>query len=172
MVQEKGSTAVTINRIWRLFSLRPNRSKTFKPSADPDFVEQDARSRRALRGPVAASHRFLHGGEVAGPGPGPHPALVAAASRPRQAAHQPLVIARLPASLTSRALRQSAPSCNARDTRQKNLRHRGTESTLRRQLRVAASLKTTAAGTAAAATRFAMREKTWDANCQKCEKLC
>ena len=40
MAQATGYAPSTINRIWRAFSLQPHRSKTFKLSADPYFVDK------------------------------------------------------------------------------------------------------------------------------------
>ena len=40
MARATGYAPSTINRIWRAFSLQPHRSKTFKLSADPYFVDK------------------------------------------------------------------------------------------------------------------------------------
>ena len=40
--RQTGYAPSTIHRIWQAFSLQPHRSETFKLSADPYFVGQDA----------------------------------------------------------------------------------------------------------------------------------
>jgi transposase len=40
MSKEVGLSATTIHRIWKTFGLQPHRSKTFKLSPDPQFVEK------------------------------------------------------------------------------------------------------------------------------------
>ena len=77
----------TVNRIWRAFSLQPHCSETFKLSADPYFVDKTRDIVGLYVGPAAARLGSLRGREVAGSGPGSHPAPAAAAARPSRAAH-------------------------------------------------------------------------------------
>jgi hypothetical protein len=40
MAQSQGVSKCTVNNIWRAHELQPHRSKTFKPSRDPKFLEK------------------------------------------------------------------------------------------------------------------------------------
>lgn len=49
MARETGLSQTAVSRIWRAFGLRPHRQETFKPSADPRFV--DGKRRPQAPGP-------------------------------------------------------------------------------------------------------------------------
>ena len=59
MADSQGVSKSTVNNIWRAHNLQPHRTKTFKLSRDPKFLEKMNRCRRTVPEPSATSDRIV-----------------------------------------------------------------------------------------------------------------
>ncbi len=77
MAQSQGVSKSTVNNIWRAHKLQPHRTKTFKLSRDPKFLEKIDRCDRPVLESAATGAGTLRGREESDSGVGSHPAWIA-----------------------------------------------------------------------------------------------
>ena len=87
MAQRSGLSHTTVSRIWRAFSLQPDRTETFKLSPDPLFIEKVRDIVGLCLDPPDRALVLCVDEKVPDSGPGPHQAPVAPAPGPGGATH-------------------------------------------------------------------------------------
>jgi transposase len=86
IARKSGISTSSVQRIWRAFGLQPHRAETFKLSTDPLFIDKVRDIVGLYMSPPDHAPGAVRRREEPDAGARPHPAAVAALSRPSRAA--------------------------------------------------------------------------------------